>query len=113
MPEELWTEVRNTLWEAVTKTISKKKKCKKAKWLFEEALQIAMERREVKGKGEGERYAYLNAELKRTARRDKEAFLNEQCKEIEENRMTKTRDCFNKIGDLKGTFHTRMIETYK
>ena len=76
--------------------------------MFEEALQIAMERREVKGKGEGERYAYLNAELKRTARRDKEAFLNEQCKEIEENRMTKTRDRFNKIGDLKGTFHTRM-----
>ena len=91
------------------KPISKKKKSKKAKWLFEKALQIAEERIEVKGKGEGERYTHLNAELKRIARRDKKAFLNEQHKEIEENnRMAKTRDLFNKIGDLKGTFHTRM-----
>ena len=91
VPEEPWLEVRNTVQEAVTKTIPKKKKCKKAKWLPEKALQIAEERREVKGKGEMERYTQLNAELQRTARRDKKVFFNEQCKEIKgNNRMGKT-----------------------
>ena len=95
MPEELWMEVCNIVQEAVIKTIPKKKKCKKAKWLSEEALQIAEKRREAKGKGEEERYIHLNAEFQRTARRDKKAFLNNQCKEIEENnRMGKTRDLF-------------------
>ena len=89
-PEELWTGVRNIVQEAVTKTIPKKKKCKKAKWLSEEALQIAENRREVKGKGERERYNHLNAEFQRIPRRDKKAFLSGQCKEIEENnRMRK------------------------
>ncbi|KAF7251528.1 Craniofacial development protein 2 [Varanus komodoensis] len=109
VPEELWTEVRNIVQEAATKTIPKKKKCKKAKWLSEEALQIAEERREVKGKGERERYIQLNADFQRTARRDKNAFLNEQCKEIEENnRIGRTRDLFKKIGDMKGMFHAKM-----
>ena len=91
------------------KTILKKKKCKKAKWLSEEALQIAEERRESKGKGEKERYTHLNADLQRIARRDKKAFLNDQCKKIEENnRMGKTRDLFKKIRDTKGTFHAKM-----
>ena len=80
VPEELWKEVHNTVQEAVTKTIPKKKKCKEAKWLFQDALQIAEGRREMKGKGERERYIQLNAEFQRTARRDKKAFLNEQCK---------------------------------
>ena len=105
MPEELWTEVRDIVQEAGIKTIPKKKKCKKAKWLSEEALQIAVKRREVKSKGEKERYIHLNAEFQRAARRDK-AFLSEQCKEIEENnRMGKTRHIFKKIRDtkLKGT----------
>ena len=94
--------------EAVTKTIPKKKKCKKAKQLSEEALQIAEKRREVKGKGEKERYIQLNAEFQRIARRDKKAFLNKQCKETEENnRMGKTGELFKKIGDIKGTFHAR------
>ena len=85
------------------------KKCKKAKWLSEEALQIAMNRREVKSKGEKERYTHLNAAFKRMARRDKKAFLSDQCKEIEEsNRMGKTRDLFKKIRDTKGTFHAKM-----
>ncbi|KAF7248270.1 Cytoplasmic polyadenylation element-binding protein 2 [Varanus komodoensis] len=107
--EELWTEVCNIVLEVATKTITKKKQCKKAKWLSEEALQIAEERREAKGKGEKERYTQLNAEFQRTARRDKNAFLNEQCKEIEENnRAGKTRDLFKKIGDMKGTFHAKM-----
>ena len=98
MPEELWTEVHNTAQEGVTKTIPRKKKCKKAKWLSKEALQIAEERREVKGKGERERYTQLNADFVRIARRDKKAFLNERCKEIEENnRMGKTRDLCKKI----------------
>ena len=93
MPEELWTEVCNIVQEAVTKTIPKKKKCKKAKWLSEEGLQRAEERREVKGKGEKERYTHLNTELQRLARRDKKGFLSEQCKEIKENnRMGKTTD---------------------
>ena len=95
VPEELWTEVCNIAQEAVTKTIPKKKKCNKAKWFSEEALQKAEERREVKGKGESKRYAQLNAEFQRIAKRDKKAFLSEQCKEIEENnRMEKTRDLF-------------------
>ena len=92
----------------MTKTIPKKKKCKKAKRLSEEALQKSVKRREAKGKGEKERYTHLNAEFQRTARRDKKAFLSDQCKEIEENnRMGKTRDHFNKIGDTKGTFHAK------
>ena len=85
LPEELWTEVRDTVQEAVIKTIPKKKKCKMAKWLSEEALQIAEKRKEVKGKGEKERYTHLNAEFQRIARRYKKAFLSYQCKEIEEN----------------------------
>ena len=85
MPDELWTEVRDIVQETVIKTIPKKKKCKKAKWLSEEALQIAMKRREVKGKGEKERYAHLNAGFQSIARLDKKAFLSDQCKEIEEN----------------------------
>ena len=97
MPEELWTEVCDIVQETGIKTIPKKKKCKKAKWLSEEALQIAVNRREVKGKGEKERYTHLNAEFQRIARRDK-AFLSDQCKEIEENnRMGKTRDLFKKL----------------
>jgi len=93
----------------VTKTIPKKKKCKKAEWLSEEALQIAEERREAKGKKERERYFQLNAEFQKIARRNKKAFLHEQCKETEENnRMGKTRDFFKKTGDTKGTFHIKM-----
>ena len=91
------------------KTIPKKKKCKKAKWLYEEALQIAMKRREAKVKGEKERYTHLNAEFHIIARRDKKAFLSDQCKDIEgNNRMGKTRDLFKKIRDTKGTFHAKM-----
>ena len=91
------------------KIIPKKKKCKKAKWLSEEVLQIAKKRREVKGKGEKERDTHLNAEFPRIARRDKKAYLSDQCKEIEEkNRMEKTRDLFKKIRDTKGTFHAKM-----
>ena len=109
MPEELWTEVRDIVQEAVIKTILKKKKCNKAKWLSGEALQIAEKRREAKGKGEKERYTHLNAEFQRIARRDKKAFLSDQYKEIEENnRMGKTRDLFKKIRDTKGTFHVKM-----
>ena len=90
-------------------TIPKKKKCKKAKWLSEEALQIAVKRREVKGKGEKERYTHLNAEFQRIARRDKNTFFSDQCKEMEENnRMGKTRDLFKKIRDTKGIFHAKM-----
>ena len=93
------------------KTIPNKKKCKKAKWLSEEALQIAEKRREAKGKGEKERYTHLNAELQRIARRDKNALLSDQCKEIEENnRMEKTRDLFKKIRDTKGTFHAQWTQ---
>ena len=109
MPEELWTEVHDTVQEAEIKTTPKKKKCKKAKWLSEEALQIAGKRREVKGKGEKERYTHLNAECQRRAKRDKKAFFSDQCKEIEEkNRMGNTRDLFKKIRDTKGTFHAKM-----
>ena len=109
MPEKLWTEIRDIVQEAVIKTIPKKKKCKKAKWLSEEASQIAMKRREVKSKGEKERYTHLNAEFQRIVRKDKRAFLSDQCKEIEENNeMGKTRDLFKKIRDNKGTFHAKM-----
>ena len=109
MPVELWTEVHDFVQEAGIKTIPKKKKCKKAKWLPEEALQIAEKRRDTKSKGEKERYTHINAKLQRIARRDKKAFLSDQCKEIEENnRMGKTRDLFKKIRDTKGTFHTKM-----
>ena len=101
-------EVRNTVQKAVIKTNLKKKKCKKAKWLSEEDLQIA-ERRKVKGKGEKKRYIHLNAEFQGIARRDKRAFLSDQSKKIEENnRMGKTRDLFKKIRDTKGTFHAKM-----
>ena len=106
MPDELWTEVHDIVQETGIKTTHKKKKCKKAKWLSEAALQIAVKRREAKSKGEKERYFHLNAEFQRTARRDKKAFLSAQCKEIEENnRIGKTRDFFKKIRDTKGTFH--------
>ncbi|KAF7235689.1 von Willebrand factor [Varanus komodoensis] len=112
VPEELWTEVRNIVQEVATKTIPKKKKCKKAKWLSEEALQIAEERREAKGKGERESYTQLNAEFQKIARRDKNAFFNEQCKEIEENnRIWRARDLFKEIGDMKGKFHAKMDDT--
>ena len=103
MPEELWTEVHDIVQEAGIKTIPKKKKCKKAKWLSEDALQIVEKRREAKGKGEKERYTHLNTEFQRIERRDKKGFLSDQCKEIEENnRMGKTRDLFKKIRDTKG-----------
>ena len=109
MPEELWTEFCDTVQEAVIKTIPKKKKCKKEKWLSEVALQIAVKRREAKGKGEKERYKHLTAEFQSIARRDKKAFISEQCKEIEENdRMGKIRDFFKKIRDSKGTFHAKI-----
>ena len=102
VPEELWTEVYDSVQEAGIKTIPKKKKCKKAKWLSEEALQIAVKRKEAKGKGEKESYKHLNAEFQRITRRDKKAFLSNQCKEIQENnRMGKTRDLFFK--KTKGT----------
>ena len=106
MLEELWTEVHDIVQEAVIKTILKVKKCKKAKWLSEEALQIA-EKREAKGKGEKERYTQLNAEFQRTAQRDKKV-ISDQCKEIEENSIIgKTRDLLKKIRDTKGTFWRR------
>ena len=109
MSDELWMEVRDIVQETGIKTIPKKKKCKKAKWLSEEALQIAVKRREVKSKGEQERYTHLYAEFQTIARRDKKAFLSDECKEIEEsNRMGKTRDLFKKIRDTKGTFHEKM-----
>ena len=105
VPEELWTEVRDIVQEAGIKTICKKKECKKVKWLSEEALQIAEERKEAKGKGGQERYTYLNAEFQRRARREKKTFLSDQCKEIEENnRMGKTRDLLKKTRDTKETF---------
>ena len=109
MPDELWMEVRDIVQETGIKTIPVEKKCKKAKRLSGEALQIAVKRREVKCKGEKNRYNHLNAEFQRIARRDKKAFLSDQCKEIEENyRMGKTRDLFKKIRDTKGTFHAKM-----
>ena len=103
--EELWMEVPNIVQETGIKNIPKEKKCKKAKWLSGEALQIAVKRREAKGKGEKERYTHLNAAFERIARRNKKAFLSDQCKELEENnRMEKTRDLFKKIKDTKGKF---------
>ena len=109
MPDEPWREVRDIVQETGIKTIPMEKKCKKAKWLSEEALQIAEKRREAKSTGEKERYKHLNAEFQRIARRDKNAFLSDQCKEIEENnRMGKTRDLCKKIRDTKGTFHAKM-----
>ena len=112
VPEELQTEVSDTVQEAAFKSITKKKKCKKAKWLSEEALQTAMKRREAKGKGEKERYTHLNGEFQRTARRDKKGFLSDQCKVIKENnRMGKTRDLFKKIRHTKETFHAKMGST--
>ena len=109
MPDELWNEVHDIVQETGIKTIPKKMKCKKAKWLSEEALQIAVKRKEAKSKGEQERYTHLNAEFQRRGRRDKKAFLSNQCKEIEENNnMRKTRDLFKKIRDTKGTFHAKM-----
>ena len=106
MPEELWTEVHDNAQEVAIKTIPKEKKCKR---LSEEALQIAEKRRETKGKGEKERYTHLNAEFQRIGKRDKKAFLNVQCKEIEENnRMGKTSDLFKKIRDTKGTIHANV-----
>ena len=102
VPEDLWTEVHDIVQETGIKTIPMEKKCKKAKWLSEEALQIAVKGREAKSKGEKERYKHLNAEFQRIARRDKKAFLCDQCKEIEENnRMGKTRDVFKKIRETK------------
>ena len=109
VPDELWTEVCNIVQETGIKTIPMEKKCKKAKWLSEGALQIAVKRREVKSKGEKERYYHLNVEFQRITRRDKKVFLSNQCKEIEENnRMGKTSDHFKKIRDTKGTFHAKM-----
>ena len=106
MPDELWTEVRDVVQETGIQTIPMEKKCKTAKCLSGEAFQIAVKRREVKSKGEKERYKHLNAEFQRIARRDKKALLSDQGKEIEENnRMGKTRDLFKKIRDTKGTFH--------
>ena len=111
--DELWNEVRDIVQQTGIKTIPMekkcKKKCKKAKWLSGEALQVAVKRREVKSKGEKERYKHMNAEFQRIARRDKKTFLSKQCKEIEENnRMGKTRDLFKKIRATKGTFHAKM-----
>ena len=107
--DELWMEVCDIVQETGIKAIPKKKKCKKAKWLCEEALQIAVKRKEGKSKGEKERCTHLNTEFQRIARRDKKAFLSDQCKEIEEiNRMGKTRGLFKKIRDTKGSFHAKM-----
>ena len=109
VPEELWMELCDVVQETEIKTIPKKRKCKRAKWLSEEALQIAVKRREVRSKGENERYTHLNAEFQSIPRRDKKAFLSDQCKEIEENnRMGKTRGLFKKIRDTKGTFHAKI-----
>ena len=109
MPDELWMEVCDIVQETGSKTIPMEKKCKKAKWLSGEALQIAVKRREEKSKGEKERYTHMNTEFQRTARRDKKVFLSDQCKEIEENnRMGRTRDIFKKIRDIKEPFHAKM-----
>ena len=109
MPDELWNEVRHIVQEKRIKSIPMEKKCKKAEWLSVEALQTAVKTREGKSKGEKQRHKHLNAEFQRIVRRDKKAFLRDQCKEIEENnRMGKTRDLFKKIRDTKGTFHAKM-----
>ena len=112
MPGELWNGIRDIVQDTGIKNIPMEKKCKRAKWLSGEALQIAVKRSEAKSKGEKERYKHLNAEFQRIARRDKKTFLSNQCKEIEENnRMGKTRDLFKKIRDTKGTFHAKMGST--
>ena len=108
MPDELWKEVHDIVQETGIKIITKKKKCREATWLSEEALQVAVKRREAKSKEEKEIYSHLNAEFQRIARRDKKAFLSDQCKEIENNRMGKTRDLLKKTRDTKGTFHAKM-----
>ena len=108
VPDELWTQVRDIVQETGIKTIPMGKKCKTAKWLSREALQIAVKRREAKSKEENERYKHLNAEFQRIARRDKKAFFSNQCKLEENNRMGKTRDLFMKIRNTKGTFHAKM-----
>jgi len=109
VPDQLWMEVSNIVQETGIKTIPNKKKCKKTKWLSEEALQATVRRREAKSKGLKERYTHLNAEFQRTARRDKKAFLSDQCKETEENnRMGKTRDILKIIRDTKGPVHAKM-----
>ena len=109
VPDELWTKAFDIVLDTGIKTIPKKKKCKRATWLSEEALQTAMKRREAKGKGEKERYTHLKAEFQRIAKKDKKAFLSDQCKEIEDNnRMGKTRDLFKKIRDAKVTFYAKM-----
>ena len=109
VPDERWNEVHDIIQETGIKTIPTEKKCKKAKWLSGEALQIAVKRKEAKSKGEKERYNHRNAEFQKIARRDKKAFLSDQCKEIEENnRMGKSRVLFKKIRDTKGTFHAKM-----
>ena len=111
VPSELWTKVCDIVQETGIKTIPKEKKCKKAKWLSEAALQIAMKRRDAKNKGEKDRYTHLKAEFQRIARREKKAFLSDLCKEIEENnRMGKARDLFKKIRDTKGTFHAKWAQ---
>ena len=111
MPDELWTEVHDIVQEKGSKTIPKKKKCKKAKWLSGAGLQIAVKKRKVKSIEEKKRYTYLNAEFQRIARGDKKAFLSDQCKEIEENnRMGKTRDLFKKSRDTKGIFHAKWAQ---
>ena len=107
VPDELWNEVRDIAQETEIKTIAMEKKCKKEKWLSGQALQIAVKRREAKNKRQKERYKHLSAEFQRIARRDKKAFLSNQCKEID-NRMGKTRDRFKKMRDTKGTFHAKM-----
>ena len=109
MPKELSKEVCNIVQGVIINTILKKKKSKKEKWLSEEALKIAKKRREMKGKGEKQRYTHVNADFQRITRRDKKAFLSERCKETEgNNKMGKTRDLFKKIRDTKGMFHTKM-----
>ena len=109
VPDELWMEVRDIVHETRIKTISKKKKWKKAKWLSKEAFQIAVKRKEAKSKREKKKYTHLNGEFLRKERRDKKAFLSDQCKEIEDNnRMGKTRDLFKKVRNTKGTFHSKM-----
>ena len=109
MPDELWNEVRDIVQDTGIKTIPREKKCKKEKWLSGEGLQIAVKRREVKSKGEKERYKHLNAEFQGIARRDKKLFFSNLCKEIEDkNRMRKTRDLFKKIRATNGTFHAKM-----
>ena len=109
MPDELWNEVCDVAQETGIKTIPMEKKCKNAKWLSGEALQIAVKRRDAKSKGKKEKYMHLNAEFQRIARKDKKAFFSDQCKEREENnRMGKTRDLFKKVSDTKGTFHAKM-----